>query len=133
MRIVPTAFSVTLLCLVPHVSMAQEPGMPPGPSGPPAAGTGACTIHGPVLEPADYGMRAGAVLADTSAVRLDDGRVRLYTFAEGLGVVTAAAGFGTTITAATSGATVVRLADGRPTCWRGRWRRACVSVPERRS
>ena len=89
MRIVPTAFFLALLCLLPHVSMAQEPPMPPGPPGPPTTGTGACTIHGPVLGPVDYGMRAGAVLADTSAVRLGDGRVRLYTFAEGLGIVSA--------------------------------------------
>ena len=78
--------------------MAQQPPVPSPPTGPPteppttlppATGTGICTIHGPVLGPTDFGVAAGAVLADTSAVRLADGRVRLYTFAQGLGIVSA--------------------------------------------
>ena len=79
-----------LLCLVPYVAMAQEPPVPtPGAPDPPPTGTGACTIHGPVLGPTDFGVAAGAVLADTSGVRLADGRVRLYTFAQGRGIVSA--------------------------------------------
>ena len=42
-----------------------------------------------MLSPSDFGVAAGAVLADTSAIRLEDGRVRLYTFAQGVGVVSA--------------------------------------------
>ena len=83
---------VALLCLLPHMSMAQQPAPGPPtepPTTPPATGTGICTIHGPVLGPTDFGVAAGAVLADTSAVRLADGRVRLYTFAQGLGIVSA--------------------------------------------
>ena len=56
---------------------------------PPATGTGACTIVGPLLRPTDFGVAAGQVLADASAVRLDDGRVRLYIFAQDRGIVSA--------------------------------------------
>lgn len=74
-----------MLCLLPHASTAQEPPMP----SPPATGSGACTIVGPLLGPTDFGVPAGQVLADASAVRLDDGRVRLYMFAQARGIVSA--------------------------------------------
>ena len=86
-----TASALALLCLLPHPAKAQEPPMPvpiPMPS-PPATATGACTIVGPLLSPTDFGVAAGQVLADSSAVRLADGRVRLYIFAQGRGVVSA--------------------------------------------
>lgn len=85
-----TACLVAMLGLIPGMSQAQEPPvpMPPVP-GPPATGTGICTIHGPVLGPSDFGVPAGGVLADTSGIRLADGRVRLYTFAQGRGIVSA--------------------------------------------
>jgi hypothetical protein len=115
-----------LLSLFGHVAMAQQPPVPsppvppppvpmpdppvPGAPGPPSTGTGACTIHGPVLGPTDFGVAAGAVLADTSGVRLADGRVRLYTFAQGRGIVSA-------VSLTTEGLTFVpeagaRLPDG---------------------
>ena len=99
----PVAALVALLCL-PVPAAAQEPPMPsPGqppqgqpplgqpPSGMPAPSpaTGVCTVYGPVLGPTDFGVAAGEVLADTSGIRLADGRVRLYTFAQGRGIVSA--------------------------------------------
>lgn len=90
-----------LLVAIPQGLHAQTPqpptptGPPPIPTGPPplpggsASGTGICTIVGPVLGPSDFGVAAGQVVADMSAVRLDDGRVRLYVFAQGLGIVSA--------------------------------------------
>lgn len=74
---------LALVLLLPRVSTAQEPPSPP------VAVAGACTIVGPLLGPTDFGVRAGEVLADTSAARLEDGRVRLYIFAQGRGIVSA--------------------------------------------
>lgn len=83
-----------LLLATPAVSSAQMPGVPPldpvDPSLPtPAAGTGICTIRGQLLSPADFGLPPGEVVADATALLLADGRVRLYMFAQGLGVVSA--------------------------------------------
>lgn len=50
---------------------------------------GVCTISGPVLTPANFGIAAGAVLADVSTTILADGRIRLYAFGQGRGVVSA--------------------------------------------
>jgi len=50
---------------------------------------GACTIVGPLLGPSDFGVAAGLPLADTSAVLLEDGRVRMYMFAQDRGIVSA--------------------------------------------
>lgn len=54
-----------------------------------ASATGVCTISGPVLTPADFGIAAGAVLADVSTTILADGRIRMYAFGQGRGVVSA--------------------------------------------
>lgn len=66
-----------------NVAAAQAP--PPG-RGTPAA---ACTIVGPVLAPSDFGVPAGQPVADVTSVLLADGRVRLYVFAQGRGIVSA--------------------------------------------
>ena len=79
-----TASALVLACLLPHASTAQEP----EPS-PPASAAGACTIVGPVLGPSDFGVPAGLPVADASAVLLEDGRVRLYMFAQDRGIVSA--------------------------------------------
>lgn len=84
---------VALLCL-PVPAAAQEPptpspGMPPPGMPTPSPATGVCTVYGPVLGPTDFGVAAGEVLADTSGIRLADGRIRLYTFAQGRGIVSA--------------------------------------------
>jgi hypothetical protein len=59
------------------------------PPGPPQGAAGACTIVGQVLGPADFGVAAGQPVADASAILLPDGRVRMYMFAQGRGVVSA--------------------------------------------
>lgn len=81
--------AVALIVLLPHTAAAQAPPMPGPPSGPPSGPAGACTIVGPLLGPTDFAVPAGQVLADASAVRLEDGRVRLYMFAQGRGIVSA--------------------------------------------
>ena len=80
-----TIFAVALACVLLDEAAAQLP----APS-PPATAAGACTIVGPVLGPSDFGVAAGLPLADSSAVLLEDGRVRLYMFAQGRGIVSAA-------------------------------------------
>ena len=72
-------------CLAPCAAAAQEM---PSPS-PPSGVAGACTIVGPLLGPADFGVAAGQPLADASATLLPDGRVRMYIFAQGRGIVSA--------------------------------------------
>ena len=93
-----------LCCLLPHATAAQVPPAPP------ASPTGACTIIGPVLGPSDFGVPAGQPVADVTSVRLADGRVRLYMFAQGRGIVSAVSltGEGATFAAEPG----VRLPDG---------------------
>lgn len=74
-----------VLGVLPAVAAAQTP-EPPGPQ---TGAAGACTIIGPLLGPHDFGIAAGQVLADTSATLLPDGRVRMYIFGQGRGVVSA--------------------------------------------
>ena len=74
------AFVLAALCLPPSAA-AQMP--------PPESPAGACTIVGPLLGPSDFGVRAGQPVADATAALLPDGRVRLYVFAQGRGVVSA--------------------------------------------
>lgn len=54
-----------------------------------ASAAGICEISGPVLTPANFGIAAGAVLADVSTTILADGRIRMYAFGQGRGVVSA--------------------------------------------
>jgi hypothetical protein len=82
------ALAVVVVCLFAHTSAAQMP-VPTEPPTPPAGAAGACTIAGPVLGPTDFGIAAGQPLADGSAVLLPDGRVRMYIFAQGRGIVSA--------------------------------------------
>ena len=98
-----TVFALVLIGLLPRVTQAQ---MPP----PPTAAAGVCTIVGPLLSPADFGVAAGLPLADTSAIRLIDDRVRMYMFAQNRGIVSA-------VSVTTEGVsffpeTGLRLADG---------------------
>lgn len=69
-------------------AVAAQAQTPPTPA-PPAQPTGVCTIVGPLLGPRDFGVPAGQPVADTTAVLLADGRVRLYVFAQGRGIVSA--------------------------------------------
>ena len=80
-----TKSTIALLSLlVPAFAAAQMPAPTP-----PSSAAGACTIVGPLLGPTDFGVAAGLPLADTSAVLLPDGRVRMYMFAQDRGIVSA--------------------------------------------
>lgn len=92
---------LALVALIPSAATAQTP---------PSTAAGACTIVGQLLAPTDFGVAAGLPLADTSAVLLPDGRVRMYMFAQGVGIVTA-------VSVGTDGASFIpeagaRLPDG---------------------
>ena len=92
--------------MVPSAAPAQQP----PPHQPPVAAAGTCTIVGPLLGPADFGVAAGLPLADMSATLLSDDRVRMYMFAQGRGIVSA-------VSLATDGASFTpetgsRLPDG---------------------
>jgi len=75
----------------------EPPTTPPVNGGTQAPGHGAnnptavgvCEVRGQVLAPSDFGIQAGLPLADMSAVRLADGRIRLYMFGQGRGIVSA--------------------------------------------
>ena len=84
MSLYRTVFAVALIGLLPSVAEAQMSDPTP-----PSTAAGACTIVGPLLGPTDFGVAAGLPLADTSAVLLPDGRVRMYMFAQGVGIVSA--------------------------------------------
>ena len=73
-----TAHSTAAFAQMPH------PPMPPS-----ASVAGACTIVGPILSPSDFNVAAGLPVADASGVLLPNGRVRIYVFAQGRGVVSA--------------------------------------------
>lgn len=66
-------------------------GTPLAPTGPgrTVQATGVCQVHGPVLTPSDFNVAAGLPVADMSAIVLEDGRIRLYLFAQGRGIVSA--------------------------------------------
>ena len=96
-----TVFAIALISLVPHEATAQTP---------PSTAAGACTIVAQLLAPSDFGVAAGLPLADTSAVLLPDGRVRMYMCAQGVGFVSA-------VSVGTDGASFIpeagaRLPDG---------------------
>jgi len=76
------ALPIALVALLPRAAAAQME----SPSQPAA---GACTIVGPLLGPSDFGVPAGQPVADATAAALPDGRVRLYMFAQGKGIVSA--------------------------------------------
>ena len=115
MSLYRTIFALALIGLLPHEATAQGdpmdpmPDPPPGQT-PPSTAAGACTIVGQLLGPTDFGVAAGLPLADMSAVLLADGRVRMYMFAQDLGIVSA-------LSVSTDGASFIpeagtRLPDG---------------------
>ena len=98
--------SAVAICLSPGSVFAQAPHAPAAP----ASAAGACTAVGPLLGPSDFGVPAGQPVADNSSLLLPDGRVRMYVFAQGRGIVSA-------VSLTTEGASFVaedgqRLPDG---------------------
>jgi len=82
-RLGAIVIALVLLASAP-ANARQEP-----PQSPSSGATGACTIVGPLLGPSDFGIAAGLPLADASSVLLPDGRLRMYIFGQGRGVVSA--------------------------------------------
>ena len=72
--------------------MALDPNAPPPPPGNvenEPVGPAACTSLGLLFRPPAYGVELGQPIADPGVTMLADGRVRLYMFAQGVGIVSA--------------------------------------------
>jgi len=88
---------LTVLIGAASRASAQPTAVPPVPTGPPPfpqpvtppSQTGNCTQKGQVLSGRDFGLATGMLIADVTAMVLADGRVRLYAFAQGEGIVSA--------------------------------------------
>ena len=110
-----------------------KPGMdPPQPAGNVWEGPTICTSNGVFYQPPAFGVAIGQPLADPTAAVLDDGRVRLYAFAQGVGIVSAVSNDGRMFTEET-GVRISGTEAGQPRIWRlpdGRWRMYVSKVRE---
>ena len=118
-----------------------EPPEPPDPGEPPVPGSGGepswdgptiCTSHRVFMQPPAFGVVVGEPLADPTAALLDDGRIRLYAYAQGIGIVSAVSDDGRSFTEE-AGVRVVGTDGGQPRIWRlddGRWRLYVSKVRE---
>ncbi len=114
---------------------------PPVPGEAPAPGSGGepdwdgpriCTSHGVFMQPPDFGVVVGDPLADPTAAVLDDGRIRLYAYAQDIGIVSAVSVDGRSFTEE-PGVRVAGTDGGQPRIWRlddGRWRLYVSKVRE---
>ena len=96
----------------------------PGAMEPAWDGPRICTSHGVFLEPPAFGVVIGEPLADPTTAVLDDGRIRLYAYAQGIGIVSAVSDNGLTFTEE-PGVRIRGIEAGQPRVWRlpdGRWR-----------
>jgi len=112
-----------------------DPGMPLNPpfdDSPAWDGPTICTSHGVFLQPPAFGVAIGQPVADPTATTLDDGRTRLYVYAQGIGIVSAISDDGRTFTEE-PGIRIPGLDAGQPRVWRlpdGRWRMYVSKVNE---
>ena len=91
-----------------------------------------CTSHGVFLQPPAFGVAVGQPIADPTATVLDDGRIRLYAFAQGIGIVSAVSDDGR-VFAEEPGVRMAGTEAGQPRVWRlpdGRWRMYVSKVRE---
>ena len=91
-----------------------------------------CTSHGVFLQPPAFGVAVGQPIADPTATVLDDGRIRLYAFAQGIGIVSAVSDDGR-VFAEEPGVRIAGTEAGQPRVWRlpdGRWRMYVSKVRE---
>ncbi|HIE81317.1 MAG TPA: hypothetical protein EYQ07_02090 [Candidatus Poseidoniales archaeon] len=91
-----------------------------------------CTSHGVFLQPPAFGVAVGQPVADPTATTLDDGRIRLYVYAQGIGIVSAVSDDGQTFTEE-PGIRIPGTEAGQPRVWRlpdGRWRMYVSKVKE---
>ncbi len=119
-----------------------EPGQlmdPPEPVGDPQQPVGdawegptICTSHGVFYQPPAFGVPVGQPIADPTAAVLDDGRIRLYAYAQGIGIVSAVSNDGRVFTEE-GGVRIAGTEAGQPRVWRlpdGRWRMYISKVKE---
>ena len=91
-----------------------------------------CTSHGVFLQPPAFGVAIGQPIADPTAATLDDGRIRLYVYAQGIGIVSAISENGRSFTEE-PGIRIAGTEAGQPRLWRlpdGRWRMYVSKVKE---
>jgi len=128
----------------PDPGQPVDPGSPTGPSAPgqpldpPMAGGAAwdgptiCASNGAFFQPPAFGVAVGEPLADPTATVLDDGRIRLYAYAQDIGLVSAVSDDGRTFTEE-PGVRIPGTEAGQPRVWRladGRWRLYISKVRE---
>ena len=91
-----------------------------------------CTTHGVFYQPPAFGVAIGQPIADPTATILDDGRIRLYAFAQEIGIVSAVSDNGR-VFSEESGVRIPGTEAGQPRVWRlpdGRWRMYVSKVKE---
>ncbi|MBA12832.1 MAG: hypothetical protein CL751_02610 [Chloroflexi bacterium] len=91
-----------------------------------------CTSHGVFYQPPAFGVAIGQPIADPTATILDDGRIRLYAFAQEIGIVSAVSDNGRMFSEE-SGVRIPGTEAGQPRVWRlpdGRWRMYVSKVKE---
>ena len=118
--------------LPPLPGQPVQPGQPIQPMGDVWEGPTICTTHGVFYQPPAFGVSVGQPIADPTAAVLDDGRIRLYAFAQGIGIVSAVSNDGR-VFAEESGVRIPGTEAGQPRIWRlsdGRWRMYVSKVKE---
>ena len=91
-----------------------------------------CTSNGVFYQPPAFGVAIGQPIADPTATVLDDGRIRLYAFAQEIGIVSAVSDDGR-VFVEEPGVRIVGTEAGQPRVWRlpdGRWRMYVSKVKE---
>ena len=118
--------------LPPLPGQPMQPGQPIQPVDDVWEGPTICTSHGVFYQPPAFGVAVGQPIADPTAAVLDDGRIRLYAFAQGIGIVSAVSDDGR-VFAEESGVRIAGTEAGQPRVWRlpdGRWRMYVSKVKE---
>ena len=114
------------------VDPPKPAGDPPQPAGGVWEGPTICTSHGVFYQPPAFGVAVGKPIADPTATILDDGRIRLYAYAQGIGIVSAVSEDGR-VFLEESGVRIAGTEAGQPRVWRlhdGRWRMYVSKVKE---
>jgi hypothetical protein len=110
----------------------QPAGDPKQPVGDAWEGPTICTSHGVFYQPPAFGVAVGQPIADPTAAVLDDGRIRLYAYAQSIGIVSAVSDDGR-VFAEEGGVRIAGTEAGQPRVWRlpdGRWRMYISKVKE---
>lgn len=110
----------------------RKPVDPPINAGSSWEGPTICASHGVFLQPPAFGVAVGQPLADPTATVLDDGQIRLYAYAQGIGIVSAISIDGRTFSEE-PGIRIPGTEAGQPRVVRlpdGRWRMYVSKVKE---